>query len=84
MASQDPVARSADPAPPETGSARIGVIEAVQGPVVDIVCERLPPLDWGLFVRDGDERVTLEVPASSTSGASAPLRFTEPPACGAG
>ncbi|MCO5105576.1 MAG: F0F1 ATP synthase subunit beta [Burkholderiaceae bacterium] len=61
MASQDPVARSADPAPPETGSARIGVIEAVQGPVVDIVCERLPPLDWGLFVRDGDERVTLEV-----------------------
>ncbi|MCM5569436.1 F0F1 ATP synthase subunit beta [Burkholderiaceae bacterium FT117] len=42
---------------------QVGTIEAVQGPVIDIVCERLPPLNWGLYVTNGGERYTLEVHA---------------------
>lgn len=67
MAPQDSAANRAGPASPESpespepGSTCIGVIEAVQGPVVDIVCGRLPPLGWGLCVQADGERYTLEV-----------------------
>ena len=40
---------------------RIGVIEEVRGPVVDILCDRLPPLHRALFAVSGDERYTFEV-----------------------
>lgn len=42
-------------------SAPIGTIEAVQGPVVDIVCERTPPLHRALWVRPDGELIRLEV-----------------------
>ncbi len=41
--------------------APLGVIEEVHGPVIDILCFRLPPLHRALFVRLGEERYTLEV-----------------------
>ena len=41
--------------------ARIGAIEAVQGPVVDIVCDSLPPMHRALFAANDGERYTFEV-----------------------
>jgi len=40
---------------------RIGIIEEVRGPVVDILCDRLPPLHRALVAADGSERYTFEV-----------------------
>ncbi|MCB1917211.1 MAG: hypothetical protein KDG52_16025, partial [Rhodocyclaceae bacterium] len=45
----------------DLGSQRIGIIEAVQGPVVDIVCDHTPPLHRALWVRADGERCRLEV-----------------------
>jgi F-type H+-transporting ATPase subunit beta len=39
----------------------LGVIEEVHGPVVDILCVRLPPLHQALYVKLEAERVSLEV-----------------------
>jgi F-type H+-transporting ATPase subunit beta len=39
----------------------LGVIEEVHGPVVDILCSRLPPLHQALLVQREDERYILEV-----------------------
>ena len=39
----------------------LGVIEEVQGPVIDILCSRLPPLNRALFVCLDGERYTFEV-----------------------
>jgi F-type H+-transporting ATPase subunit beta len=38
-----------DPAAPGSAAVRVGHIVRVQGPVVDVVCERLPPLHRALF-----------------------------------
>ena len=43
------------------GAEAIGFIEEVHGPVVDIVCERLPPLHQALTATVGEERYTFEV-----------------------
>ena len=40
---------------------QIGTIEAVQGPVVDIVCDHPPPLHRALFAQPNGERCVLEV-----------------------
>src|SRR5690606_36828018 len=40
----------------------LGVIEEVHGPVIDSLCERLPPLREAVFVRLDGERYTFEVP----------------------
>ncbi|WP_349251943.1 F0F1 ATP synthase subunit beta [Azoarcus sp. L1K30] len=40
---------------------RIGTIEAVKGPVVDIVCEQSPPLHRALYAQPNGERCVLEV-----------------------
>lgn len=39
----------------------LGVIEEVHGPVIDILCERLPPLHQAVFVCLDGERYTFEV-----------------------
>ncbi|MBZ0106853.1 MAG: F0F1 ATP synthase subunit beta [Sulfuricella denitrificans] len=39
----------------------LGVIEEVHGPVVDIVCNRLPPLHQALFASQDHERYVFEV-----------------------
>jgi F-type H+-transporting ATPase subunit beta len=39
----------------------IGVVEEVHGPVVDILCVRLPPLHQALSCASGKERYTFEV-----------------------
>lgn len=39
----------------------LGVIEEVHGPVIDILCERLPPLHQAVFVCVEGERYTFEV-----------------------
>lgn len=39
----------------------IGVIEEIQGPVVDIVCDRLPPLHQALFCVFDHEYYPFEV-----------------------
>ncbi len=50
------------PVPPAlTEHDVIGVIEEVHGPVVDIVCERLPPLHQALFACLDHERFMFEV-----------------------
>ncbi len=41
-------------------SSRIGTICAVHGPVVDIACERLPPLHRALYARVDHETYTFE------------------------
>ncbi len=46
--------------PPMPGEA-IGTIEEVHGPVVDIVCDRLPPLHQALFCTLDRERYVFEV-----------------------
>ena len=43
------------------GAEAIGFIEEVHGPVVDIVCERLPPLHQALTATVGEEWYTFEV-----------------------
>ena len=46
------------PVCPVPGDAPVGVIEEVHGPVIDILCTRLPPLERALYVcRDGDRYV---------------------------
>ncbi|BCB26891.1 ATP synthase subunit beta [Sulfurimicrobium lacus] len=45
----------------QTSSVPIGLIEEVHGPVVDIACDRLPPLNQALFAAFGGERFTFEV-----------------------
>lgn len=44
----------------EKGSTPVGVIEEVQGPVVDIRCSRLPALHAALFAAEGLEFYVLE------------------------
>jgi F-type H+-transporting ATPase subunit beta len=46
--------------PPPT-AAPLGVIEEVHGPVVDILCTRLPPLHHAVYVCHGDARHVFEV-----------------------
>ncbi|MBS1190170.1 MAG: synthase subunit beta [Rhodocyclaceae bacterium] len=41
-------------------SPRIGTVCEVHGPVVDIVCDRLPPLHQALYARIDDETYTFE------------------------
>ncbi|MCP5265391.1 MAG: F0F1 ATP synthase subunit beta [Burkholderiaceae bacterium] len=40
---------------------RVGSIEKVRGPVVDIICDQLPPLHRALYANAGNERYTFEV-----------------------
>jgi F-type H+-transporting ATPase subunit beta len=42
-------------------SPPVGIIEEVRGPVIDILCSRLPPLHRALYVCLGNERYTFEV-----------------------
>ena len=46
---------------PSPESLPLGVIEEVHGPVIDILCQRLPPLHQALYVCLNGERYTLEV-----------------------
>lgn len=46
---------------PESDRPAIGVIEEVHGPVIDIVCQRLPPLHQSLCVFLENERYIFEV-----------------------
>ena len=39
----------------------LGVIEEIHGPVIDVRCDRLPPLHQALFVCIDGERCVLEV-----------------------
>ena len=41
--------------------APLGVIEEIHGPVIDILCSRLPPLHHALYVCLNDERYTFEI-----------------------
>ena len=50
--------RQACPAPT---SPALGVIEEVHGPVIDILCDRLPPLHQAVYVCIDGERYTFEV-----------------------
>jgi F-type H+-transporting ATPase subunit beta len=59
MASSTPSPSSA--AGPATAPETIGLIEAVQGPVVDILCEQVPPLHRALYAQPNGERCVLEV-----------------------
>lgn len=45
----------------DRGLVQIGTIAQVQGPVVDVVCSRLPPLHQALVTRLDDETYTFEV-----------------------
>ncbi len=42
-------------------SDRVGVIEEIHGPVVDVVCDHLPPLHQALFCVCGLEYYPFEV-----------------------
>ena len=53
----DPIA----PACPAPHAPPLGVIEEVHGPVIDILCNRLPPLHQALYVCLDGERYTFEV-----------------------
>ena len=46
---------------PETSSPPLGVIEEVQGAVVDVLCSELPPLNRAIHVFLDGERCTFEV-----------------------
>lgn len=46
---------------PLPGSTPLGVIEEVHGPVIDILCDRLPPLHQAVYVCLDGERHTFEV-----------------------
>ena len=47
--------------PMQSENKAIGTVEEVHGPVVDIVCDRLPPLHQALFCAFDGERYTFEV-----------------------
>lgn len=49
------------PSCPAPAGPPLGVIEEVRGPVIDIVCTRLPPLHQALYVCLNGERYTFEV-----------------------
>ena len=59
----------ASPSPPETArppcpvpeQPPLGLIEEVHGPVIDILCSRLPPLHQAVYVCLDGERYTFEV-----------------------
>jgi len=44
-----------------TDAEPLGVIEEVHGPVIDILCKRLPPLHQALYVKREEEHYILEV-----------------------
>ncbi|MCK9258229.1 MAG: F0F1 ATP synthase subunit beta [Azoarcus sp.] len=46
---------------PVAPALKIGTIEAVKGPVVDIICEHPPPLHRALYAQPNGERCILEV-----------------------
>jgi len=52
---------SIGPSCPAPGLPPLGVIEEIHGPVIDIVCDRLPPLHQALYVCMDGERYTFEV-----------------------
>ncbi len=49
------------PGCPAPDGPPLGVIEEVQGPVVDVRCSRLPPLHRAIYVCLNGERFTFEV-----------------------
>jgi hypothetical protein len=61
-------------APPPVPGEAIGMIEEVHGPVVDIVCERLPPLHQALFCAFDGERYGLRSLSPPRRAPRAPLR----------
>lgn len=52
---------TARPTCPLPDSSALGVIEEVHGPVIDILCDRLPPLHQAVYVCLDGERYTFEV-----------------------
>ena len=54
-------AASQDPPCPLPGWSSLGVIEEVQGPVIDVLCSWLPPLHRAIYVCVNGERYTFEV-----------------------
>ena len=49
------------PSAPAPDGLPLGVIEEVQGPVIDVLCTRLPPLYRSIYVRLNGEQYTFEV-----------------------
>ena len=56
-----PFVSAAPPADELRAPEPLGVIEEVHGPVIDILCTRLPPLHQALYVHADGERYPLEV-----------------------
>ena len=58
-----PVDLSPDKSPPssEADAIPLGVIQEVQGPVIDVLCTRIPPLHRSIYVMLDGERYTFEV-----------------------
>ncbi len=52
---------TARPCCPPPNGPPLGVIEEVHGPVIDILCERLPPLHQAVYICLDGERYTFEV-----------------------
>lgn len=52
---------TARPCCPPPNALALGVIEEVHGPVIDILCNRLPPLHQAVYVCLDGERYTFEV-----------------------
>jgi len=52
---------TARPYCPPPNAPALGVIEEVHGPVIDILCDRLPPLHQAVYVCLDGERYTFEV-----------------------
>ncbi|MDP3439071.1 MAG: F0F1 ATP synthase subunit beta [Azonexus sp.] len=52
---------TAKPCCPPPSAPALGVIEEVHGPVIDILCDRLPPLHQAVYVCLDGERYTFEV-----------------------
>lgn len=52
---------TARPCCPPPNAPPLGVIEEVHGPVIDILCDRLPPLHQAVYVCLDGERYTFEV-----------------------
>lgn len=46
---------------PEADAIPLGVIQEVQGPVIDVLCTRIPPLHRSIYVMLDGERYTFEV-----------------------
>lgn len=64
MAESCAASRTEAPGPPACPAPEeppLGVIEEVHGPVIDILCSRLPTLHRALYVCVGEERCTFEV-----------------------